>query len=184
MLKCHSNDALYCYARMLPDTHKPSISPNTKMMLSRLLFLGFSLLLCGSLQAQLPCFPGQISLAHDAEATFCDDGNSPTVIPFKSKPAGLPRAYVVVNAADEIVYIGYSGVIDFAGLGDDLRVYSFTLIGSITAEVGDILGETDLASGCYALSANFIEIDSSGGQEGGTLEGGPFAFCVGDGDSR
>ncbi|MEL7427170.1 MAG: hypothetical protein AAFN81_29525, partial [Bacteroidota bacterium] len=153
------------------------------MMFSRLLFLGFALLLCGSVQAQFPCFPGQISLRTGFEASFCDDGSGPAIIRFSSKPAALPRAYVVVNEADEIVYIGYSSTIDFAGLGDNLRVYAFSLIGSITAEVGDNINDTELASGCFALSSNFIEIDSNGGQEGGTLEGGPFTFCVGDGEA-
>ena len=143
--------------------------------------MGFALLLSWSVQAQFPCFPGQISVAPGYEASFCDDGSEPILIRFKGKPAGLPHAFVVVNADDVIVHIDYANTIDFSGLGDGLRVYTFSLIGSITAEVGDILSQTELASGCYSLSANFIEINSNGGQEGGMLAGGPFNFCVGDG---
>ncbi|WP_020538343.1 T9SS type A sorting domain-containing protein [Lewinella cohaerens] len=143
--------------------------------------MGFAMLLSWSVQAQFPCFPGQISVAPGYEASFCDDGSEPILIRFKGKPAGLPHAFVVINADDVIVHIDYANTIDFSGLGDGLRVYTFSLIGSITAEVGDILGQTELASGCYSLSANFIEIDSNGGQEGGMLAGGPFNFCVGDG---
>jgi len=150
-------------------------------MFSRLLFMGFALLLSWSVQAQFPCFPGQISVAPGYEASFCDDGSGPILIRFRGRPAGLPHAFVVVDASDVIVHIGYSNTIDFSGLGDGLRVYSFSLIGSITAEVGDLLSETELASGCYSLSSNFIDIDSNGGQDGGMLAGGPFNFCVGDG---
>ena len=151
-------------------------------MCMRLLIFTCLLFLSWNLQAQFPCFPGEIRVANGFEASFCDDGVGPNVIRFRSKPAALPRAYLVVNADNVIVYIGASGRIDFTGLGVGLRVYSFTLAGSIRGRVGDVLGTTELASGCYALSTNFIEIDNSGGQEGGTLTGGPFAFCVGDGE--
>ncbi|PTM09192.1 MAG: hypothetical protein DA408_18960 [Bacteroidetes bacterium] len=150
-------------------------------MCIRLLVFTCLLFLSWNLQAQFPCFPGEIRVANDFEASFCDDGVGPNVIRFRSKPAALPRAYLVVNVDNVIVYIGASGRIDFTGLGVGLRVYSFTLAGSIRGRVGDVLGTTELASGCYALSTNFIEIDNNGGQEGGTLTGGPFAFCVGDG---
>lgn len=141
------------------------------------------MLLAWSVQAQFPCFPGQISVAPGFEASFCDDSSAPDLIRFTSKPTAIPRAYLVVDENDVIVFIGYANTINFNGLGDNLRVYSFTVIGSITAQLGDVLGETELASGCYALSSNFIEIDSNGGQDGGILAGGPFSFCVGDGEA-
>lgn len=151
-------------------------------MLSRLLFLGLVMFLSTNVQAQFPCIEGEIGLYPGEEASFCDPGNGePAFIRFRSRPSGVPRAYVVVNGMDEIVHIGYGSTINFAGLGTGLSVYSFTLVGSITAEIGDNINDTQLASGCSELSSNFIEIGTdSGGQVGGTLTGGPFSFCVGD----
>ncbi|MEL7222691.1 MAG: hypothetical protein AAGJ93_15325, partial [Bacteroidota bacterium] len=153
-------------------------------MLSRLLFLGLVLFLSTTdMQAQFSCIDSEVSLFFpDQEPSFCDPGNGdPAFIRFRSVPSGVPRAYVVVNSMDEIVHIGYANTINFAGQTPPLRVYSFTLVGSITAQIGDNVNDTQLASGCSQLSSNFIEIGSdNGGQEGGTLTGGPFNFCVGD----
>ncbi|MEL7252357.1 MAG: T9SS type A sorting domain-containing protein [Bacteroidota bacterium] len=142
--------------------------------------LALTILMAGSLYAQFPCISGEIGLAPGNEASLCNN-NGDNIIRFQSEPQGVPRAYVVVDANDVIVSIGYASSIDFSGLTGPLYVYGFTLIGSITAEVGDILGEVDLASGCFELSGNSIEISTNGGQDGGTLVGGPLTFCVNNG---
>ena len=129
--------------------------------------LALTILMAGSLYAQFPCISGEIGLAPGNEASLCNN-NGDNIIRFQSEPQGVPRAYVVVDANDVIVSIGYASSIDFSGLTGPLYVYGFTLIGSITAEVGDILGEVDLASGCYELSGNIKENTTNGGLDGRT----------------
>lgn len=149
-------------------------------MQAKFTLLSLTLLLVGNLYAQFPCIPGEVGLAPGNEASLCDSNGDGT-IRFQSTPVGVPRAYVVVDANDVIVHIGYQSTIDFSELTGPLFVYGFTLIGSITAEVGDVLGEVELASGCFELSTNFIEISSNGGLDGGTLVSNTLSVCTMDG---
>ncbi|MEN0006040.1 MAG: hypothetical protein AAF798_17955, partial [Bacteroidota bacterium] len=151
-------------------------------MYSRLLLLGTFFLTAWTLQAQFPCFPGQISLAPGSVSTVCFAQTSSFDVRVLASTTALPTAFVAVNESDEIVYIGYDNNITLPATGETLKIFSFTVIGALTAQVGDNLNDVDLASGCYSLSNNFVEIDTNGGTDGGTLEGGPFTFCVGDGE--
>ena len=82
-------------------------------MQAKFTLLSLTLLLVGNLYAQFPCIPGEVGLAPGNEASLCDSNGDGT-IRFQSTPVGVPRAYVVVDANDVIVHIGYQSTIDFS----------------------------------------------------------------------
>ena len=152
-----------------------------KYTLLTIIVTAFSIL---SLKAQFPCNLGNniVSAAgQGSSVSLCDPGSS-SILSFNNNIEALPHGFVVTNENDEIVFIGLSSNIDFSAFtGNSFNVYSFTFIGSITASVGQTLTGTPLANGCFNLSTNSITVNTSGG-EGAILEGGPFTFCVGDGE--
>ena len=153
-----------------------------KYTLLTIIVTAFSML---SLKAQFPCNLGNniVSAAgQGASVSLCDPGSS-SIISFNNNIEALPHGFIVTNENDEIVSIGLSSNIDFSAFtGSSFNVYSFTFIGSITASVGQPLSGTPLANGCFNLSTNSITVTTNGGLEGAILDGGPFTFCVGDGE--
>ncbi len=144
------------------------------------------LLMSGSvLHAQFPCFNGVTLIGPNGPnpVDLCQDGQGSRVN-FTTNLHALPIGYLVVDENDIIVYIGLSGTIDFSSLaGNNFRVYGFNFVGPITAEAGDPFG-TPLAGGCYALTANFIEVtgDALAGGTVSTEAGETVAYtCPGDG---
>ena len=135
--------------------------------------------------AQFPCNTGNTVSAAGQGSTInlCQLGDPP-IISFNNSVEALPHGFIVTDENNVIVSIGLNSVIDFSTLpGNNFRVYGFNFIGSITATVGQTLGNTSIANACYSVSSNFISVSASGGLDGGTLDGGPFSFCVGDGQA-
>ena len=133
--------------------------------------------------AQFPCNTGNTVSAAGQGSTInlCQQGDFP-IISFNNSVEALPHGFIVTDENNVIVSIGLNSNIDFSTLpGNNFQVYGFNFIGNITATVGQTLGNVSIANGCYAVSSNFISVSASGGLEGGTLDGGPFSFCVGDG---
>ncbi len=104
---------------------------------------------------------------------------------FTTSNLAMAYAYVVVDANDLIVRIGFSNFIDFEMLpAGVLRVYAFSNYGLITASVGDVFSTATLAVPCFGLTTNFVTVNNAA--PGGTTissDSGETAFtlCPGDG---
>ncbi|GJM35462.1 MAG: hypothetical protein DHS20C18_44630 [Saprospiraceae bacterium] len=115
----------------------------------------------------------------------CIGDGQANLIRFKTNTLATPFGYVVVDENDLILYISTGNIIDFENFQNGtLRIYAFSFIGQITAQVGDNLFDAELASICYALTTNFVTITSATPQ-GGTVSTSDGAssqnLCVGDG---
>lgn len=108
--------------------------------------------------AQTNCIQGSISLFNeDQSSTLCLNDGQDDIIRFRSKPFAMPYGYLVVNDDDIIVHIGTSDFINFENLPEgNLRVFSFSFIGSVLDQVGENYLEAELATGCYRLTLNHI----------------------------
>ncbi|NJO86687.1 MAG: hypothetical protein HC821_01015 [Lewinella sp.] len=74
----------------------------------------------------------------------------------------MAYAYVVVDANNIIVSIGFSNFINFAMLPTGpLRVYAFSNYGFLTARVGDNFTTTPLSVPCFGLTTNFVAVNNT-----------------------
>ncbi len=150
-------------------------------ILSLLFFLSIS----ASVHAQFPCIGGttiSTSVTGDSIDLCADVGSS--TVSFDVSLGALPFGYMVLDENGIILYIDTENDIDFSLLdGETFQVYAFNYIGSIIAEVGDPYPGTQLASGCAAITANFITV-SGEALDGGTVmteDGETTAYiCPGD----
>ncbi|MTB50591.1 T9SS type A sorting domain-containing protein [Lewinella sp. W8] len=93
--------------------------------------------------------------------------------------------FVITDAENNILDVSTDGTIDFEGAGVGVcRVWGLAYEGELLAEVGDNAAGTPLATGCFALSDNFVTVRREE-PTGGTvrLESGATAttLCPGDG---
>ncbi len=102
--------------------------------------------------------------------------NTPEIIRFSTRPQVSPYQYLVTDTNNIIVYVSASNSIDISSLAaGSYRVWSFSYIGTITAEAGQDAAAVQLAAFCSGLSRNFVPfvINSSepdngdGGDNGG-----------------
>ncbi len=158
------------------------------MKLQQSLFIWSLLLLSFQLNAQsnaLCVDDATISIQSGATgAEACIGDGQPNRIRFRTSQLSTPFGYLVVDENNTILYISTSNIIDFENFSNGtLRVYAFSFLGQITAQVGDNLDDTDLASICYALTTNFITITNAS-PDGGTVSTADGAssqnVCVGD----
>ncbi|MBX2876374.1 MAG: fasciclin domain-containing protein [Saprospiraceae bacterium] len=149
-----------------------------KKYLSTTIFL--LLLSLGTTQAQGKfCFQGATIKAQSGTPglVYQDTAlNTPEIIRFSTRPQVSPYQYLVTDTNNIIVQVSASNSIDISGLtAGSYRVWSFSYIGTITAEVGQDAGAVQLAAFCSGLSRNFVPfvINSSepdngdGGDTGG-----------------
>lgn len=130
-----------------------------KKFLSTTFFL--MLLSFGAAKAQGKfCFEGAtIKASSGAPGLVYQDTalGSPEVIRFSTRPQVSPYQYLVTDTNNIIVYVSASNSIDISSLAaGSYRVWSFSYIGSITAEVGQEASAVQLAAFCSGLSRNFI----------------------------
>jgi hypothetical protein len=116
--------------------------------------------------------------------SFCVGDGDPDMIPSGaltlSGATGTNSAWVVTDTDGNILGLPSTPIeVDFdgAGIGECLVWHLSFEDGLVGAEVG--LNANDL-EGCFDLS-NPISVFRNEQPEGGTLDGGPFSFCVGDG---
>lgn len=153
-----------------------------KKHLSTTVFL--MLLSFGAAKAQSKfCFEGAtIKAASGAPGLVYQDTalGSPEIIRFSTRPQVSPYQYLVTDTNNIIVHVSASNSIDISSLSaGSYRVWSFSYIGSITAEVGQDAGAVQLATFCSGLSRNFIPFvinnseadDNNGGDNGGDDNG-------------
>ena len=120
-----------------------------------------------------------ISTAQETKARWCYEnatisvkGNSDTlsfmleelgdtkVIRFSSRPLVTAYAYLITDEQNIIVKVSHTNFVELADLpAGKYRVWSFSYIGNISAEVGQDAAATQLASFCSALSQNFIPLE-------------------------
>lgn len=104
---------------------------------------------------------GTVRLANGAgQAEICPTDGIPDILEFVSENAiGDNSAWIITDEAGQILSLPASGTIDFEGVPPGVcRVYHLVYSGALTANEDDFLDDGELASGCFALSNNFVTI--------------------------
>lgn len=119
------------------------------------------------------------------EVTTCPgDGIADLVGVMSSDATGPNFTYVITDDNNVILDVTSNDEIDFEGAGEGVcRVWGLAYAGDITAEAGQNAAEVALASGCFALSDNFITVIRTSPEGGSisTIDGGEeFDVCSGD----
>ena len=126
-----------------------------------------------------------VAFSGDTTLTTCTDDDVMDRIRFQVMPFRQAFAYVVVDEADVIQYIGFSNFINFDVLpAGALRVYAFSNHGRITADVGDDFTTATLSEPCAGLTQNFVSVNN-GNSEPVAIESAQDVYdvTVGDGTS-
>jgi len=155
----------------------------------------FCAFLSTSLSAQMPTIDNRpcqenatISLAFSGATAIstCTDDDVTDRIRFQVVPFRQAHAYVVVDAADVIQYIGFSNRINFDLLPSGLlRVYAFSNYGNISASVGDTFSDATLARPCFGLTNNFVSVNNgSSGDIRIESEQDSYSFCLVGGETQ
>ena len=120
----------------------------------------------------------------DTSVTVCVGDGIADVVSFASDGAvGQNFTYVVTDDNNVILGVPDGNSQDFDGAPEGVcRVWGLAYAGELLAMEGDIASEVDLASGCFALSGNFITVVRTV-PEGGMIsssEGDEINVCSGD----
>jgi hypothetical protein len=100
---------------------------------------------------------------------ICQGDGLPDIVRFKTSPAAMPFAYLITDVNNVVLGVSASNIINLEGYPvGALRVWAFAYLGSISAQVGQNAADGGLAQICYALSANFVTVNSIN-PEGGTV---------------
>ncbi|HMQ48737.1 MAG TPA: T9SS type A sorting domain-containing protein [Saprospiraceae bacterium] len=129
-----------------------------------------------------------VSLTSGAtEITTCEGDGLAESYRFRVSSFAMPTGYLVTDENNVILLVSLGSNINFEGLGaGNLRVWAFTFLGQLTAEVGQDADETQLGSICSALSVNFIPVNNFVPDAGlvSTIDGNTSQFvCPGDGNA-
>lgn len=126
-----------------------------------LFFLGFIVISFSQLHAQCPkgheiFFPdGTISVS------FCQ-GNAPSHLIVNSDIRGFPKAYVLTNSDDEILWMGNSPKVPLVGVrSGTYHIFSVVYAGRLWDRVEENIHEARISSYCWTLSDNFIRLTIS-----------------------
>ncbi|MEM8584008.1 MAG: T9SS type A sorting domain-containing protein [Bacteroidota bacterium] len=126
-----------------------------------------------------------VAFTEETEISTCAGDGEPDRIRFATSTLAQSFAYVVVDENDTIVSIGFSNFIDFEMLPlGTLRVYAFSTLGFITAQVGEDFNTAQLSEPCFGLTTNFVTVNngSPGGSTISTTSGqDTLSVCAGDG---
>ncbi|MEM7573013.1 MAG: T9SS type A sorting domain-containing protein [Bacteroidota bacterium] len=120
----------------------------------------------------------------DTEVTTCVGDGIEDLVSFASEGAiGQSFTYVVTDENNMILGVPAGNSQDFEGAPAGVcRVWGLAYAGDLLAMEGDIASAVDLASGCFALSDNFITVTRTV-PEGGTISsslGDSINVCSGD----
>lgn len=110
---------------------------------------------------RLDATTGPISTeAGETEILACPGDAFPDVFRFDSTGTTLTNFnYLVTDANNVVVFVAFTDQIDFEQLPEGVcRVYGLGYDGVVSASPGDIAGEDQLATQCYALSENFVTV--------------------------
>ncbi|MEL6391140.1 MAG: T9SS type A sorting domain-containing protein, partial [Bacteroidota bacterium] len=92
---------------------------------------------------------------------ICPNNGTPDVVDFDSTGnAALANfVYIVTDVNDQIMFFLFGDSFNFDGSGVGVcRVWGLPYDGVLTASIGDFLTDVPLASGCHAVSNNFITV--------------------------
>jgi hypothetical protein len=120
---------------------------------------------------RLDATTGPISTeAGETEILACPGAAFPDLFRVDSTGTTLTNFnYLVTDANNAVVFVAFTDQIDFEQLPEGVcRVYGLGYDGVVSASPGDIAGEDQLATQCYALSENFVTVTKELPQ-GGTI---------------
>jgi len=120
------------------------------------------------------------------EVSVCAGDGVPDVLRFVTNGVrGDNFAYIITDVEGNILGFPPTARIDFDDVGPGIcRVYSFVYVGDILAGVGDNI-DSELASGCFHLSENFIQVNRDGATTGPiSTENGQTEIMVCPGDAQ
>ena len=131
--------------------------------------------------------PGTIGTKREANSiTLCNQNETPDVIHFTHDEVdpGLNYAYIITDAIEDIISVVPGDSMDFNDAPEGLcLVYGIAYEGELDIVPGTSILTADLASGCFRITNNSIEIVRSM-PDGGTISllGGQdsISFCVSD----
>ena len=90
-------------------------------------------------------------------------GDDPQIRVTTGRRPGTPIAYIVTDERNTILKWSIDETIDLSGISEcKIRVWAISFAGRVTAETGELVDRARLASICYALSDNFVEIENTG----------------------
>lgn len=91
----------------------------------------------------------------------CQGDGVSNVIRFKTKIISTPAAYLVTDAAGNILFVTLNATINFENLAPgSLRVYALSYIGQLLAAPGLNIFTDPLGSICYELTTNYVTINN------------------------
>lgn len=126
-----------------------------------------------------------VAFTGETEINTCTGDELNDRVRFATNLFNMAYGYVVVDANDIIVSIGFSNFINFDLLPTGvLKVYSFSNYGLITASVGQAFSTATLAVPCFGLSGNFVTVNNAGAGEttiASSTGATTFNVCPGDG---
>ncbi|MEM6769966.1 MAG: hypothetical protein AAF597_05195, partial [Bacteroidota bacterium] len=130
---------------------------------------------------------GAISLAGGGDLiNTCPGDGNPDIVDFAVDGASDEVIYLITNDQDTLLATSGDPSFDFEGAGEGTcRVYALSFAGDFLAAAGDEVTTAMLASGCFALSENYVTVIREA-PEGGmvSLADGSteIDFCSGDGE--
>lgn len=103
---------------------------------------------------------GSISLAGGGDViTTCPDDGNPDVVEFTVDGASGNVTYLITTEQDTLLTSTSANSFDFDGAGTGVcRVYAVSFDGFFSGEPGDEVTTANLATGCFALSENYVTV--------------------------
>ena len=88
---------------------------------------------------------------------------SPEILRVTVSPLVNRYGYLITDEANTVVRISPNNFVELAGLASGrYRIWAFSYIGRITVQVGDVATASELASFCFELTRNFVEVEIIG----------------------
>lgn len=99
------------------------------------------------------------SAADETEIVLCIEPGVVNVVDFITDSSFEPYAFVVTDEDNNILGISNDGQVDFTdATPGTCRLWGVAYVGEFLGQVGDDLLATNLATACFELSSNFVEI--------------------------
>jgi len=102
-------------------------------------------------------------------------------VKFKTSTQATPFAYVVTDESGTILLLSLGSNLNLSSFQNGAyRIYAFSFLGSLLAEVGDNIFTDQLGSYCYELTTNYVSLNTGAPDAGTIATEGPTLVCVGD----
>lgn len=100
-----------------------------------------------------------MTAAGETAITLCINDGVTNVVDLTSTSEFTPYVYVITDENNNILGTSPDGTVDFSDAGIGVcRVWGLAYVGDYLGQVGDDLLTTNLASACYELSMNYVEV--------------------------